>query len=102
MLRSWSGAPVARVLPVALNQGIVDVFAEPRGALRESVLTTADVRVAKDLTVGRNLQLSLYGDLFNVTNAGTVVRSHDTFPIFGVPAEIISPMVFRVGVRLGF
>ena len=102
VLRSWSGAPVARVLPVPLNQGIVDVFAEPRGALRESVLTTADVRVAKDLTVGRNLQLSLYGDLFNVTNAGTVVRSHDTFPIFGVPAEIISPMVFRVGVRLGF
>ena len=42
------------------------------------------------------------GDLFNVTNAGTVTRTYDTFPIFGVPAEIVAPMVFRVGVRLGF
>ena len=75
---------------------------KPSAAWTVLLLTTADVRVAKDLAVGRNLQLSLYGDLFNVTNAGTVVRSHDTFPIFAVPAEIISPMVFRVGVRVGF
>jgi hypothetical protein len=102
VLRSWSGAPMARILPVPLNQGIVDVFASPRGAFRESPLTTADLRVAKDLAVGRALQLSLYGDLFNVTNVGTVIRTYDTSPIFGVPAEIVAPMVFRIGVRVGF
>ena len=102
VLRSWSGAPMARILPVPLNQGIVNVFAEPRGALRDSVLTTADLRVAKDLDLGRDLRLSIYGDLFNVTNAGTVTRTYDTFPIFDVPAEIVPPFVFRAGVRLGF
>ncbi len=102
VLRSWAGAPMARILPVPLNQGIVDVFAAPRGAFRESPLTTVDLRVAKDLAVGRALQLSLYGDLFNVTNAGTVIRTYDTSPIFGIPAEIVAPMVFRMGVRVGF
>ena len=97
---SSCGISLSKALP--LNQGILDLLTDSPGALRASVLTTADLRVAKDLAVGRNLQLSLYGDLFNVTNAGTVVRSYDTFPIFAVPAEIISPMVFRVGVRLGF
>ncbi|MGD8331418.1 MAG: TonB-dependent receptor, partial [Acidobacteriota bacterium] len=102
VLRSWAGAPIGRILPVALNQGIVNVWAEPRGAAREDALTTGDVRVAKDLAIARNLRLSLYGDLFNITNAGTVVRTYQVFPIYGVPAEIVAPFIARVGARMTF
>jgi len=102
VLRSWAGAPRGRVLPVPLNQGIVNLWAEPRGVVREAALTTADVRVSKAFTVGRGFGLAVYGDLFNVTNAGTVTRSYDTYPLFGVPAEIIAPFVARLGARFSF
>jgi hypothetical protein len=102
VLRSWAGAPLGRIVPVPLNQGIVDVWAEPRGAERESALATGDVRVAKELTVGRDLALALYGDVFNVTNAGTVTRTYQTVPLYGVPAQIVPPLVFRLGARLSF
>jgi len=102
VLRSWAGAPIGRIVPVALNQGIVNVWAEPRGAAREPALTTGDLRVAKDFDVARTLRLSLYGDLFNVTNAGTVVRSYQVFPLYGVPAEIVAPFIARIGARVTF
>ncbi len=102
VLRSWSGAPLGRILPVPLNQGIVNVWAEPRGAMREAVLTTADLRVAKDFVVGRGMQVSVYADLFNVANAGTVTRTFDVFPIFGTAAQILPPFVARFGARLAF
>lgn len=102
VLRSWAGAPLGRILPVALNQGIVNVWAEPRGAQREPALTTADVRVAKDLELARRARLSLYVDMFNVTNAATVTRTLETVPLFGVPAEIVAPFVVRLGARIGF
>lgn len=102
VLRSWSGAPLGRILPVPLNQGIINVWAEPRGAMREAALTTADLRVSKDVTVGRGMQVSVYADLFNVTNAGTVTRTFDIFPIFGAAANIVPPFVARFGLRLGF
>ena len=102
VLRSWKGAPAGRILPVPLNQGIVDVWAERNGVFRESSLTTGDVRVSKDFTLGTDLRLGLFADFFNVTNAGTVVRSYTTFPIFGAPAEILPPFVARFGARLAF
>jgi hypothetical protein len=102
VLRSWAGAPRGRILPVPLNQGIVNVWAEPRGALREAVLTTADVRVAKDFTMRSGMQVSIYADVFNISNAGTVTRSLDTFPLFGTAAEIVPPFVTRFGARFGF
>ncbi len=102
VLRSWKGAPVGRILPVPLNQGIVDVWAERMGVFRERALTTGDVRVSKELTLGTDLRLGLFADFFNISNAGTVVRSYDTFPLFGVPAEIVPPFVARFGARLGF
>jgi len=102
ILRSWSGAPLARILPVPLNQGIIDVYAEPRGAMREAALTTGDIRVSKSFGLGGSKDLSLYLDLFNISNAGTVTRTADTFPIFGRPAEIVPPFVARIGARFGF
>ena len=102
VLRSWSGEPLARILPVALNQGIIDVYAEPRGALRNDTLTTADLRVSRTFGLARGRSVGLYFDVFNVTNAGTVTKTFDTFPLFGTPAEVVPPLVARIGARLAF
>ena len=58
--------------------------------------------MAKDFVVGRGMQVSIYADLFNVANAGTVTRTFDIFPIFGTAAEIVPPFVARLGARLAF
>ena len=102
VLRSWSGAPQPRILPVALNQGIVNVYAEPRGALRLGTLSTADVRVAKDLDLSGDARLALIFDVFNITNASTVTAENDTNPNFGVPVSVVSPLVTRIGARVVF
>ncbi len=102
VLRSWSGEPLPRILPVALNQGIINVYAEPRGALRNDILTTADLRVSKTFGLARGRSVGLYFDVFNVTNAGTVTKTFDAFPLFGTPAEVVPPLVVRIGTRLAF
>ena len=102
LLRSWSGEPLPRILPVPLNQGIINVYAEPRGALRNDLLTTADLRVSKTFGLARGRSAALYFDVFNLTNAGTVTKTFDTFPLFGTPAEVVPPLVTRIGARLAF
>jgi hypothetical protein len=102
VLRSWAGAPRGRVLPVPLNQGLVNVWAEPLGALREHSLTTLDVRLAKTFTRGGSRQFSIFLDVCNVTNAATVTRTADTTPNFATPAEILPPFLARIGARVAF
>ena len=102
VLRSWAGAPLGRILPVPLNQGLVNVWAEPMGALREDSLTTLDVRLAKSFARGGGRQIGIFLDLFNVTNAATVTRTADTTPNFATPAEILPPFLARIGARVAF
>ena len=102
VLRTWSGPPQARVLPVALNQGFVEVYAEPRGAHRLGTVATIDLRVAKDFAIARSAQLALVFDLFNATNAGTVIIENDRTPNFGAPIAVLPPLVARIGASVSF
>ena len=102
VLRSWSGEPLPRIVPIALNQGIIDVYAERRGALRNDTLTTADVRVSKTFDLARGRTVGLYLDVFNLTNAGTVTTTFDRFPLFGTPAAVVPPLIARIGARFAF
>lgn len=102
VLRSQSGTPVPRILQAPLNQGVVDIFAEPRGDHRTDTVTTLDLRVAKDLSVGFRWQLGLYVDLFNVLNANPVTEMSFASPTFGAPINALGPRLARFGARLSF
>jgi hypothetical protein len=115
-----SGAPVTRILTVALNQGNVTVNAEPRGSVRLGTRKQLDARLAKvfKLSGRREVEASLDG--YNLTNSAYVwnvrqqtprinVREGNvaTAPLvnqqqFMLPLEIIGPRIFRFGAAFRF
>ncbi|HEY7819040.1 MAG TPA: hypothetical protein VIG29_12525, partial [Vicinamibacteria bacterium] len=82
-IRYWDGQPFARQLYFPdLGQGFTVVQAFFRGRLRYPFNMTVDVRLAKELDLGRS-RLMLGLDAFNLFNqtlaTGEVVRSGPTF-----------------------
>jgi hypothetical protein len=102
VLRSQSGAPLARILPIELNQGIVEVFADARGYDRLPTLTTFDMRVGKDFLLPRGGGFSVYLDVFNLTNASATTQSVEVEPLVGLPLMTLSPRTIRLGGRVTF
>lgn len=103
VVRSQSGSPLGRIVQLPLNQGVIDVFAEPRGSDRLPTLTTVDLRAGKEFpfSFGR---LGVYLDAFNITNENTVTTRIETAPAdnFGFPTAILPPRTVRIGARLTF
>ena len=62
-----------------------------------------DLRIAKTFTVSKT-RILLSGDLFNALNAGTVLSQNRNLAsgAFSTINEIISPRIFRVGVKFQF
>lgn len=102
VFRSVAGEPIARIIQVPLNQGIVDVYAEFRGSERLDAVNTFDLGLAKDFSLPRSTRLTLHLDLFNVANAGTVTGVSETVPTYLVPTHILPARVIRLGARFRF
>lgn len=94
--------PIGRILPVGLNQGPTNVFAEPRGAVRLDPVTTIDLRVGKEFDLGRGVRLSGQIDVFNLFNANTATGKSDTVPTFGFPTSVLAPRIVRLEARVTF
>lgn len=116
--RLESGAFVTREVEIGgLNQGTIEVNAEPRGSVTLDRLPTLDFRIGKAVRFGRNL-LEVDMDVFNVTNENTVfdvrtgserqnVRLGGTgsareIPEFLSPTDILGPRIVRFGVTYRF
>jgi len=116
VLRHQSGSNFARtVSPTApascdcffsaaysTNNGLTSnvVFTEPYGARRRDNITLIDVRVEKTVSVGPQVKVRLFLDIFNVTNkyaAETITIA--TGPNFLRPAATLAPRTARVGFR---
>jgi hypothetical protein len=101
--RVQSGQPFPRVIQVRnLNQGTVNVYAEPVGERRLPTVTTLDLRCSKnfDLLRGR-LGLSL--DVFNVMNANTVLAAQNlSGPAYMTPTALLAPRIARLGISYQF
>jgi hypothetical protein len=102
VLRSQSGAPLARILPVELNQGVVDVFADPRGYDRLPSITTFDFRIGKDFPISADGGVSVYLDVFNLTNASATTHAVESEPLVGMPLATLAPRTVRLGARVSF
>jgi hypothetical protein len=102
--RFYIGKPLTRTVVVQdLNQGPVSVPAETRGTYRYPDVSLLDLRVAKTFKLGQKVNLEMMFNMFNATNAATVVNQITTLgPSYGQPIQILTPIVTGFGARLTF
>jgi Carboxypeptidase regulatory-like domain/TonB dependent receptor-like, beta-barrel/TonB-dependent Receptor Plug Domain len=99
--RYGSGLPFTRTLSVSgLPQGIISVFAEPRGSRLTDRDNLVDLRVEKSLSLHAGMKLGLMLDVFNLTNASTVTEMGSATGVdLGVPRQVRNPRIARLGAR---
>jgi outer membrane receptor protein involved in Fe transport len=99
--RYLSGLPYTRTLLVeGLPQGPVTVFAEPRGSRTVDATSVVDLRLEKTFQLGNSNRLGVMLDVFNLTNASTVIAEGVQTGIdLGKPTAIRNPRIARLGVR---
>jgi hypothetical protein len=107
--RAQRGQPLYRSINVArsiddvpLNQGLIEVLADPQGFMRHPRVLIVDFRVEKELALGKFGRLGIVGDIFNLANANTVTEIAQRGRLFGVINEILPPRVLRIGIRYRF
>jgi len=107
--RYQTGQPMYRSILVSatlegvpLNQGPVEILAEPQGAAVQPPVHLLDVRAEKGFSVGRAGRLDLVFDLFNTFNANTATEVASRGGAFGAILEVLPPRVARIGVRYRF
>ena len=102
--RYYTGKPLTRTFLVQdLNQGPVNVAAEPRGTYRYPDVSLLDLRISKVFPVGKTAKLEGMFNLFNTFNAGTVINQVTTLgPSYGKPIQLLTPIVAGFGARLTF
>jgi len=102
--RYYTGKPLTRTLLVQdLNQGPVNVAAEPRGTYRYPNVSLLDLRISKVFPVGKAAKVEAMFNLFNTFNAGTVINQVTTLgPSYGQPIQLLTPIVAGFGARLTF
>jgi hypothetical protein len=91
-------------LPITLSQGRETIFAEKRGSSHYDPIYLVDLRLEKSFRFGRSLSISVFSDVFNVFNAGTI---DDVYTIssnqnkkYGFEEDIIDPRIARLGAKI--
>lgn len=102
--RYYTGKPLTRTFLVQdLNQGPVNVAAEPRGTFRYPNVSLLDLRISKVFPIGKTATVEGMFNLFNTLNAGTVINQVTTLgPSYGNPIQLLTPIVAGFGARLTF
>ena len=111
VFKTESGIAWTRVLTaskevngMALAQGSVTVYAEPRGRERLPELTTFDLRGNKTFRFVKEQQsLKVMADIFNLFNTNTTTSINGaTGAKYGYPLTILGPRILRLGVSYNF
>ena len=88
---------------VALTRASQNVFLSDRGDERLPSVTMVDLRVSRPIRLGQGRQFVPQLDLFNIGNAGTIVRYNVAVgSTYLTPAEILAPRIIRVGFSFDF
>jgi hypothetical protein len=87
---------------VPLNQGPVEILAEPQGAAIQPSVHLLDLRAEKTFLLGNAGRLDLLFDVFNSLNANTATEIASRRGAFGAIFEVLPPRVARIGVRYRF
>jgi len=88
---------------VALTRASQVVPLTERGVERLPAVTMVDLRISRPIRLGQNSQFVPQLDIFNIGNAGTIVRYNVAVGgTYLTPAEIVAPRIVRVGFSLDF
>ncbi len=87
-----------------LNQlGSVTLRMEPYGSVTGDTIASTNLRVSKDLGLGRGRSVSFDVDLFNVFNSGVPTNiGWLSGPSYGAISEVLSARIVRFGARARF
>jgi hypothetical protein len=86
-----------------LNQNSVSVFLQPAGILRYPSVNLLNLRFSREFAVGDRLRIQPLMDLFNLTNAQTVVSQNTVFGgSYLRPSNQVNPFLARMGIRVNF
>jgi hypothetical protein len=90
-----------------LNQGFVSVILQPAGILRYPSINLLNLRFSREFVISDRFRLQPLIDLFNVTNAQTVVAANTVVPFappgtYLRPSNTVNPFLARIGLRLNF
>jgi hypothetical protein len=105
---AMSGKPIARTISIVdfLDQGAVDVLAEPRGSNYSlDSWNLLDLRVEKVFRYKERFRLRIAADIFNLFNEDTMIETLTTRGMsedFMQPARIIPPRRIQLGIRFSF
>jgi hypothetical protein len=117
ILRYQLGTPINRLLSVnGLRVGSLTIPLTPVGAYRQDNVALLDIRLEKRFTFHDRYQIGLFFDAFNINNSnanqnqdnvtGTktavISGSKVTYQRFLAPTTVISPRIFRLGVKFSF
>ena len=116
VLRHQAGDPTPRRVSVSTNGGTFNVLAEPTDRYRESNVTIFDTRVEKQIQFAGSRRLGLFFDAYNINNSHafqaqdsitglrtvTVDGVSTQVPRFLYPTVVISPRIYKFGVRFSF
>jgi hypothetical protein len=96
-----NGPPTAIVS--GLNQGQIAVIGEQIGNIRLPNVNILNVRLSRPTQLGDRFNLEPIADLFNITNANTVISEVSTGgSSFEQPTNQLNPFIARFGLRLSF
>lgn len=98
---TWT--PEFRVPGSVLDQGLTDIFIEPRGSRRLPSRNIFDLRLEKAFPIYRG-DLKFTADFFNLFNTGYPIEVAERFgpASFGEPLDFTDPREIRLGVRYQF
>jgi outer membrane receptor protein involved in Fe transport len=117
ILRHQSGANLSRVVQVSLRTGTLSYAAEAPGTYRSDHITIFDARVEKRIPLTGTRDLSLFVDVFNITNSNAATARDSVvgrrtvtlasgeavnYQRFLRPTNILPPRVYRLGVKFAF
>ena len=85
------------------NQGPETVILQPAGIERLPSVNLLNLRLTREFVMNERWRIQPIVDLFNLTNAQTVVSRVQTFgPNFKFPTNTINPFLARFGLKFNF
>src|SRR5262249_2443509 len=100
---NFTTAQVAQSLgrPLSLARALVTVNAIPPGTMFGERLNQLDLRFSKLLNFGRT-RTSINFDLYNVTNADTVLLENSAYAVWRRPLTVIRSRFAKVSAQINF
>jgi hypothetical protein len=118
VVRYQAGTPMRRAVQLTnLRSGTFNFSVEPFGAYRSDDIWLFDVRAEKQVSLPMGQQIGVFFDAFNINNSNRaqtqdeiVGRRTATLPSgekvpyarFMAPTVILSPRIFRIGLKYSF